>query len=70
MSMLKYPIFITAMVIKENTILKKISKYCRVRGIMFPIYFQMGQERKIVWDGDRFIEREIANGARYKYESQ
>lgn len=48
MSMLKYPIFITAMVIKENTILKKISKYCRVRGIMFPIYFQMGQERKIV----------------------
>lgn len=38
MSMLKYPIFITTMVIKGNIILRKIPKYFRVRGIMFPIY--------------------------------
>lgn len=48
MSLLKYPIFITAMVIKKNIILMKIPKYFRVSSIMIPIYFQMGQERKTV----------------------
>lgn len=38
------------------------------RDIMSPTYSQIVQEKKTVWN--RFIEREIVNGTRYKYESQ